>query len=465
MGVKLLKSVEDISTTKKRLRIEIPSDVIEKEIRDSIEKVRQKAKIPGFRPGRTPVNIIEKRFGKEVEAEALDKIIPEYYSKALKEAELTPVAMPVFDEKLDFKRNNPVSLSITVEVMPKIENLSYENMKVKDIPAAVDDAEVEDYLKKLQGEKAIYEVAEKEIETDDLVSFEYVDAKIAGEENAAFLKEQISKMGNEVLPPDIIEKMIGKKKNDIVEFTTTPKVFGEDCKSKELAGKTINMKVAIKEIKKKNLPAIDDEFAKDLGFENISEMKEKIKEKILNFKKEHIVRIQKAIIVNKILEAHNFEVPETLVKKELESLMMEESLSDARYKPAPASEARPGMQDNTPLTPPLLRGEFKGGDAGSLEAEKKDFENLQADMGSKAVRNVRASIIIDAIGQKEGITVTDDEIKDRIAVLAQRLSATPEAVINFYKYKEGSLEGLRHSIFEDKVMDMLLSKAIIEKGE
>jgi trigger factor len=451
----LLKSVEDISTTKKRLRIEIPSDVIEKEIGDSIEKVRQKAKIPGFRPGRTPVNIIEKRFGKEVEAEALDKIIPEYYSKALKEAELTPVAMPVFDEKLDFKRNNPVSLSITVEVMPKIENLSYENMKVKDIPAAVDDAEVEDYLKKLQGEKAIYEVAEKEIEIDDLVSFEYVDAKIAGEENAAFLKEQISKMGNEILPPDIIEKMIGKKKNDIVEFTTTPKVFGEDCKSKELAGKTIDMKVAIKEIKKKSLPEIDDEFAKDLGFENISEMKVKIKEKILNFKKEHIVRIQKAIIVNKVLEAHNFEVPETLVKKELESLRMEESLSDARYK----------TQDNTPLPSPLLEGEFKGGDAGSLETEKKDFENLQADMGSKAVRNVQASIIIDAIGQKERITVTDDEVNERISLIAQRLSATPEAVINFYKYKEGSLEGLRHSIFEDKVMDMLLSKAIIEKGE
>lgn len=287
----MLKSVEDISTTKKRLRIEIPSDVIEKEIGDSIEKVRQKAKIPGFRSGRTPVNIIEKRFGKEVEAEVLDKIIPEYYSKALKEAELTPVAMPVFDEKPDFKRNNPVSLSITVEVMPKIENLSYENMKIKDIPAAVDDAEVEDYLKKLQGEKAIYEVAEKEIETDDLVSFEYVDAKIAGEENAAFLKEQILKMGNEILPPDIIEKMIGKKKDDIVEFATT---FNGDCKSKELAGKTVDMKVAIKEIKKKNLPAIDDEFAKDLGFENIPEMKEKIKEKIFAVKKEHIVKIGRA---------------------------------------------------------------------------------------------------------------------------------------------------------------------------
>ncbi|NCO67017.1 MAG: trigger factor [Nitrospirae bacterium] len=443
----MLKSVEDISTTKKRLRIEIPSDVIEKEIGDSIEKVRQKAKIPGFRPGRTPVNIIEKRFGKEVEAEVLDKIIPEYYSKALKEAELTPAAMPVFDEKLDFKRNNPVSLSITVEVMPKIENLNYENIEIEDIPVIVDEAEVEEYLKKLQGEKAIYEVSEKEIDTDDLVSFEYVDAKIAGEENAASLKEQISKMGNEILPPDIIEKMIGKKKDDIVEFTTTPKVFGEDCKSKELAGKTIDMKVAIKEIKKKNLPTIDDEFAKDLGFENISEMKEKIKEKILNFKKEHAARIQKAKIVNKILEAHNFEVPEALVKRELESVMLEESMGELK-----------GGHPESGITHLIS-------EADSPEQEEKNLEKLQTELKNKALKTVQASIIIDVIGQKEGITVTDDEIKDRIAVLAQRLSAAPEAVIKFYKYKEGSLEGLRHSIFEDKVLDMLLSKAIIEKGE
>jgi len=440
----LLKSVEDINTTKKRLRIEIPSDVIEKEIGNSLEKVRQKAKIPGFRPGRAPINLIERRFGKEVEAEVLDKIIPEYYSKALKEAELMPVTTPVFDEKIDFKRNNPINLSLTVEVMPKIENLSYENMKVEDIPVSVDDAEVEDYLKKLQGEKAIYEVSEKEIDTDDLVSFEYVDAKIAGEENAAALKEQISKMGNEILPPDIMEKMIGKKKDDIVEFATT---FNGDCKSKELAGKTIDMKVAIKEIKKKNLPEIDDEFAKDLGFENIPEMKEKIKEKIFAVKKEHIVRIQKAIIVNKILEAHSFEAPETLVRRELESLMMHESLSQREAK------------ETTSI-------------AGSPEEEKvvasrsqEDLEKLQTELKDKALKNVQASLIVDAIGQKEGITVTDDEVNEQISLIAQKLSATPEAVKNFYDYKEGSLEGLRHSIYEDKVLDMLLSKAIIEKGE
>jgi trigger factor len=427
--------VEDISATKKRLRIEIPSEVIEKEIGESIEELRQKAKIPGFRPGRVPVNIIEKRFGKGVEAEVLDKIIPEYCGKAFKEAELTPAGMPVFDEKLDYKRNNPVNLSFTVEVMPRVENLAYDNVKVKDIPVVVDDAEVEDYLGKLRQEKAVYEVSEKEVGTDDMVSFDCVDAKIVGQENVPSVKDDISKMGNEILPPDIMEKMIGRKKGDNVGFTTT---FGEDCESKKIAGKTVDIKVAIKEIKKKKLPAIDDEFAKDLGLENISEMKEKIKEKILAVKKEHAARMQKAQIINQLMESREFEVPESLLKREIESLIMEQSMSETREM-APA--------------------------AGETEHGKEDEKELQDGLRQKALNNVRASIVVDAIGQKEGIMVTDDELKNRIFAMAQRLSTSPEAVASFYKYKEGSLEGLRHSIFEDKVLDMLLSKAVIEKGE
>ena len=110
----MLKSIEDINATKKRLRIEIPSDVIEREIGGSLEKLRQRVKIPGFRPGKAPINLVEKRFGKEVEAEVFDKIIPEHLSNAIREADIKPVTMPVLDEEFEFKRNNPLNLSFTV---------------------------------------------------------------------------------------------------------------------------------------------------------------------------------------------------------------------------------------------------------------------------------------------------------------------------------------------------------------
>ncbi len=439
----MLKSIEDINATKKRLRLEIPSDVIEKEIGDSLEKVRQKAKIPGFRPGKAPISLIEKRFGKEVEAEVLDKVIPEYYSKALKEAEITPVATPTFEERLDFKRNNPLNLLFAVEVLPRIENLEYENIKIKDIPVIVDEAEVEEYLKKLQEDKAVYEVAEKDVEKDDLVTFDYTDCNIIGEESPPSLKEQISEMGNEIFPLDIMEKVIGKKKGEIVEFNTT---FDESCKSKELAGKTVEMKVLIKEIKKKNLPAIDDEFAKDLGLENITEMRGRIRERLSAFKKEQIEKIQKANIINKILESHKFEVPETLFRRELESLMMQESFS--QKKSVETTSVSDNLEQEKVIAP----------------QSREDAEKMQAELENRALRNVQASIIVDMIGKKEGVAVADNEVNERISLLAQRLSATPEAVKNLY-YREGSLEGLKHSIYEDKVMELLLSKAVIEKGE
>ena len=441
----MIKSIEDINATKKRLRIEIPSDVIEREIGGSLEKLRHSVKLPGFRPGKAPINLIEKRFGKDVEAEVLDKIIPEHLTNAIREADIKPVTMPILDEEFEFKRNNPINLSFTVEVLPKIENMEYENIKIKDIPFTVEEPDIEDTLKKLQDQKAIFEVADKEVEMDDLVTFEYLETEIVGEENNPSVKEMISKMGKEIFPYDMTEKVVGKKKGDIVEFTTT----FDETKSKELAGKTANIKVKVSEVKKKSLPALDDELAKDLGFANISELKEKIKEKIYSAKKEQIQKIQKAEIINKILEPIHFEVPETLLNRELESLMLEKNISGSK-------QGKESLDIETEILQETSEAD---------SSEKEEKEDPEAKLKHKALRNVQASIIIDSIGQKEGITVTDTEVNERISFLAQRLSATPEAIRNFYMYKQGSLEGLKHSIYEEKVMDLLLSKASIEREE
>ncbi len=428
-------AIEDINTTKKRLRVEIPADVIEKEIGLSLQKLKQKARIPGFRQGMAPMNLLEKRFGKEVEAEVLDKIIPQYFGKALQEADIEPVTFPVIDEKIGFERNKPLNLSFTVEVLPKIGDIQYENITIKEVPLVVNESDVDDYLASLRESRAVFEVSDKAIDVDDLVSFELVDCAIKGEETSPpSIKEQISEMGNEILPLDIMDRVLGKKKGDLLEFDTT---FDERCKSKDLVGKTVDITLKISEIKKKNLPVIDDSFAKDLGFDNMSEMREKVKEKIHGIKKEHVIRLQKAKIMNQILEPHTFDVPETLLKKELESLAMQESVS----------------QKESPET------------AVQEEGAEKDPEATRAELEQRAIRNVRASIILNAIGQKEKVTVSDDEMDERVSHLAQRLSTSPERVKNFYTYSEGSLDGLRHSIFEDKVLDLLLSKVKIEKGE
>ncbi|MGB9715521.1 MAG: trigger factor [Thermodesulfovibrionales bacterium] len=433
------QTIEDISSTKKRIRIEIPSDVIEKEINDYLETLRQKTKIPGFRQGKAPLHLIQKRFGKSVEAEVLEKVIPEYYLKALKEADILPVTMPVFEDKLEYKKDNPLNISLTVEVMPKIENLDYSDLRVKDIPITVEDSEIEEYLKRLQQYRAIYETVEKDIEKDDLVSFDYVDCEIVGEEISPSIKEKVLKMGKELLPLDIEEKMIGRKKGDTIEFTNTlSELFG----IKELAGKTVNAKLVITEVKKKNLPEIDDEFAKDLGFDSLSELKEKIKENIYKTKKDHASKIQKAEILKQIIDSHNFDVPETLLANELEALMIQEGVLSTEEK----------MRENENI-------QAKDG-----EKSKDDLKDRTEELREKAIRNVRASILIDAIGKKEGITVTEEEIKDRINFIAERLSSRAEDIMKFYSVKDGSLEDLRRIIYQEKVLDALLSKASLEEG-
>jgi trigger factor len=442
----LLQAVEDISSTKKRIKIEIPAEIIEKEIQDSLERVRQKTNLPGFRPGNAPMNLIEKRFGKKVEAEVLEKVVPEFYNKALKEADLRPVAMPVLDERFTFQRNNPLNLSLTVEVMPKIGNLDYTGIKTKDVPIAFDESEVENALKNLQEQKALYEVSEKVVEKNDLVTFGYVDCEVVEGETTPSVKEKILKMGNELLPTDIEKELTGKKKGDTVEFT---KSFDLGFEVQELAGKTVKVKIVINEVKQKILPAIDDEFAKDVGYGNISELKEKIKENLYQFKKDQAAKIQKAEILRQLIEANDFEIPETLVNVELDSLIMQESISGASRKPE---------EESTDITD-LLSGVTEPGQ------EKKNEEEKHSELKEKALKNVRASIIINDIGQKEGITVTEDEVRDRLSLLAKRLSAKPEAIMNFYMTKDGSLEGLRQMIFEDKVLDFLFSKSTVEKGE
>ena len=451
----MLKSVEDISTTKKRLKIEIPSDVIEKEISESLEKIRQQAKIPGFRQGKAPVTLIEKRYGKEIETEVLDKLIPVSLGDAIREADIKIATMPQLEEEFDFKRKNPLILSVTVEILPKIENLSYENITVKDVPVTVEESDIDDFVKKLQDQKAVYEVADKQVETDDLVSFEYADSEIIGEEQDPSLKELIKEMGNEIFPPDILEKAIGKRKGDIVEFDTAI----DELKSKKLAGKTAHVKVTVSEVKKKSLPAVDDEFAKDLGVDNLAALREKLKEKLLGARTAQAKRVQQAEIMSKLIETHTFDVPESLVTRELGSLIVNKSASAGQEDEAEPEEAE---AVDLSVEPEIASA---GGEPSSAEQPLGKKEGEEDKLKQKALRNVRASIIVNEIGQKEGITVSEDELNQRIAFMARRLNSTPESVRSYYSYQEGALDDLRHSIFEEKVLERLLSKAVIEPKE
>ncbi|MDA8339945.1 MAG: trigger factor [Nitrospiraceae bacterium] len=416
----MLKSVEDISSTKKRLKIEVPAEAIESEIKKGLGEAQKKARIPGFRPGKAPMHLIEKKFGKDIEADVLEKIIPEFYLKAVKEADVTPVSRPVVEDSFDFKRNEPLSMTVAVEVRPKVENLNYEGVTVKGVSVEVKDDEIDTVLNRLAEEKATYESADEVVNQGDLVTIDYT-VREAGEDNTV-AKDVVLKVGSGPYPQEFFDGLAGKKKDE--EFTVEAS-FPEDSQS-PFAGKRPKFEIKIKDIKRRSLPAIDDELAKDLGFENIGLLKDKVRENILSSKNREAERARQREILDKLIESHSFDVPESLLNAEIGGII---------------SEIRAAGKD-----------------------ERTD-EAIKEELMPHAEKSVKASILLELIGEKEGITVSDDDVKEELLDMAQKYYVSPDNIIKYYMAKDGSLEGLKHSVFEKKVLNFLLNKAKIEKGE
>ncbi|MBI5213314.1 MAG: trigger factor [Nitrospirae bacterium] len=413
----MLKTVEDISATKKRLKIEIPAGAIESEIKRGLGEAQKRARIPGFRPGKAPMSIIEKQFGKEIEADILEKIIPDYYLKAVKEADITPVSRPVIEESFDFKRNESLSMTLSVEVRPKIENLNYEEITVKEVPIEVKDEDVDEVLKRLAEERATYESVDDAVGAEDLITIDYTV-----KDDGAAANDVVLKVGSGPYPQEFFDGLIGKKKDEEFEVTAG---FPEGLQS-TFAGKKPTFNVKVKEVKRRSLPPIDDEFAKDLGFENIGLLKDKVKENILLSKNRDAERTKQREILDKLIESHEFEAPEGLVKAEIGSTVAE-------------IKARGGNE--------------------------KTEESLAEEIKPHAEKGVKASILLEMIGEKEGINVSDDEVKEEIIETAQRAYVSPENIMKYYVARDGSLEGLKRTVFEKKVLNFLVNKAKIEKGE
>lgn len=410
-------TLEDVSATKKRLKIQIPAERVEAEIQKTFRDLQQKSKFPGFRPGKAPMSMIEKKFGKDAEAEALEKLIPEFYQTALMENELIPVSKPEIEGTFEYKRNIPLELTVVVEVRPKVENLSYEDIPIKEILVDVKDEDIDAALQRLAEEKATYELVEDAVANGDLVTVDYTV-----KEDGTVAKDVVLKVGSGTYPQEFFDGLTGRKKDEEFDLEAT---FPADSQT-QFAGKKLTFTITIKDIKRRNLSAIDDEFAKDLGMENLQALKEKARENIFNFKSSEADSLKQRELLDKLLAAHDFEVPESLLNAELSGI-----INDIRAS---------------------------GKDERTDEALKEEFR-------ANAEKSVKASVLLALIGEKEGLNVSEDDLKAEIVRVAQRFYITPENVMKYYVARDGSLEGLKNTVFEKKVLGLLLSKAKIEKGE
>jgi len=421
-------NVEEISSIKKKVSIEISEDQVNKEVESFYKDLGKKAKIKGFRPGKVPRDILERYFKDYVKAEVIQKLIEETYPQALSETDLHPVSPPVIDPG-GFEDGKPFQYSAMIEVKPDIQLEEYTGLKIEGKKEEVKDEEVEERLKALQNLHAnLKTISEaRPIQTGDYVIVDY-EARLGGKplEGGKAIDFTVE-VGSGQFIPAFEEKLMGLKPEEEKEIEVS---FPEDYGYQKWAGKTISFHVKIKEIKEKILPPLDDEFAKDLGdYSSFEELKVKLKGEIEKEKELALERQLKDQVVDQLLEINPFDVPESLVGEQAKAMV-----SDTKLRLAAQGVA--------------------------LKKLGVSEEKLQEDYKAMAQKQVRTFLILEKIAGAEGIAVTDEEADDRLREMSERMHQKFDVVKRYYE-KNGLLPEVKAGIIRDKTLNFLLEKANI----
>ena len=421
-------SAEEISPIKKKISIEIPEDQVGQEVDSFYKELGRTAKIKGFRPGKVPRNILERYFKDYVKAEVVRKLIEDTYPKALSETHLEPVSPPVVDPG-EFVEGKPFQYSAVIEVKPEIKLEGYAGLKIEGKREEVKDEEVEERLKALQNlHSNLRTISEaRTIQAGDYVILNY-EASLGGKslEGGKAIDFTVE-VGSGQFIPAFEEKLIGLKPEEESEIEVT---FPQDYGYQKWAGKTISFHVKIKEIKEKILPPLDDEFARDLGdYSSLGELKAKLKGEIEKEKELALERQLRDQVVDQLLEANPFEVPEGLVEEQAKALV-----SDTKLKLAAQGVV--------------------------LKSLGVSEEKLREDYKAMAQKQVRTFLILEKIAGQEGIAATDGEAEDRLKEMSERMHQKFDLVKQYYE-KNGLLPEVKAGILRDKALSFLLEKANI----
>jgi trigger factor len=419
-------NVEEISSIKKKVSIEIPENDVVKEVDSFYKDLGKKAKIKGFRPGKVPRDILERYFKDYVKAEVVQKLIQDTYPKVLSENDLHPVSPPVIDPG-EFVDGKPFQYSAVFEVKPDIKLEGYTGLRIEGNKEEVKDEEVEERLKGIQNLHAnLKTVSEaRPIQNGDYVIVDY-EASIGGKplEGGKALDFTVE-VGSGHFIPTFEERLIGLKPEEEKEIEVS---FPADYGYQKWAGKTVSFRVKIKEIKEKILPPLDDEFARDLGdYSSLEEFKTKLREEIQKEKELALERQLKDKVVDQLLEANPFEVPESLVDEQTKALV-----SDTK-----------------------LRLAAQGVDLKNLGLTE---EKLQGDYRDMARKQVKTFLVLEKIADQEGMVVSDEEVEGRLKEMAERMHQKLDVVKRYYE-KNNLLLEVKAGMIRDKTLNFLLEKA------
>jgi trigger factor len=415
------------SAVRKALTFEVEPERVQQEIETRARDLARKVKLPGFRPGKVPVDVIKKRFHGEILGEVAESIVNKVVFDELDGRGLKPLAPPKVEEvKLD--EGQPMTFKAVFETLPLIELPDWRGLRVSAKGPAVVEEDVEKEVDRLREEAARYDPVEEARPTQagdfvllDLYWRPLPAGKGGHDENA------LIEIGNSGNHPDMNKGLEGLSLGETREIDVA---WGEDA-APQIAGKTVRYTVTLKGLKKKVVPAKDDEFAKDLGeFDSLGALREKVRAQLQAAEERRADRETKGALVEALVAKADFEVPEALVERHM-----------------------------TARTETLARGlAYQGIDPRRVGVNWRDYrESTRED----SVKAAKADILLDEIARREGIEALDSEVEAELARLAARAGKSKDA-LRAQMAKEGDLAALASRIREEKTLDLIKSNASIE---
>jgi trigger factor len=401
--------VEQLGPIKKKINVVIPPEKVAKEVDSIYQKLRKTVKIRGFRSGKVPKNILKRYYKEEVEGEVISKLIQASYPEALKQLQIVPVSQPVVENEV-LEEGKEFFYSASFEVKPEIALNDYLNLKVEKEKLIVTQKDVENRIAMLRESHASLKEVEEDrpIKVGDIILVD-IRGNFQGKPfEGGEIKDHLLEVGPDTYLPGLSRKLIGLRKNSYEEIMLK---IPEDYYRKDLASKEVDLKINIKELKEKILPELDDNFAQDLGeYQGLEDLKKKLEEDIEKEERQRIESLVKNKLIDQLVEKNPFEVPSSMVERQIEFMMAD--------------------------TQQVLLSQ-----GSSLEKMGIPADAMKENYRSEAEKRVKCSLLVEVISKREGITVSDEEIEEKLKDIARSNNQEVEKVRDFYK-KQGLWEGL-----------------------
>ena len=408
---------------KHSIEVSIPVDAIDAETAKVAGDFQKKMRMPGFRPGKAPLSLVKKNLESDIRSKVVENLIPRYLDKQFEQEQLKVVSRPdILD--VHFTPGEPMVFKAEFEVAPQFELGEYRGLEVPYAEPVVTDADVQERLESMRQSRATYaNVDPRPLEDGDfsLISLE----STSGVEEPVKSDEMMLEIAGGDTMPAFTEGLRGASPGDERDVEVT---YPDDYGSDKLAGKTVAFHIHVKGVRRKELPELNDEFAQDLGdYRTVDEVRETVRKNILSQREGEAQQQAKAKLIDKLVDAHDFPVPQIYVARQIENRMSQRLAALAN----------------------------QGVDISKL---KPDWTKLRESQGPEANREVRASLLLGKIADREGIHATNDEVDKQVEQVArQEREPIPRARKRLEE--NGGLGRIASHIVTEKPLNLLFEQA------